>query len=216
MFTWKHGLILAVVFTLLLIILNAEPVRCDGEIIYNASGYYVKVPKLETSINFEGLVINAYYLNETHVKLIAFPMSEEAQYTNATFKLYDYWDSSLIGTYDFQGELEVQVPSNITIIYVYVGGREIGPYYVSSITFLVTVPEEIKVLVSLFPLAFLVALAARGNVRETGLGMLAYSIMYIPLARVFGINMIYYYAAVPAFSFIMGFLILLLSYERKT
>lgn len=209
-----------VVYTVLFLVfilltLNVQISKCDSEVIWNATGVFVKVPKLETGINFEGVVVNVYYINESCVKLVAYNITNDAPYTSAVFKLYNYWNGSLIGEYSVSGVKEVTVNTNMTIVYIYLGSNELGPYYVTTLPPLVSVPESVKPVITLFPLALLISLSARGSMKDLALGLIAYSFINQLITKVFGITEITYTALISALCFISGLVILLAYYERR-
>jgi len=169
----------------------------DATIVWNQTGIYVKLQPLTGEQSFEGLAFNAYYLNGSNstynVTLFAVKYISSCPYNTVEFTLYDFYNGTLIGNYTLNvskvGNVVkevVQVPSNITVVYVTMGSNVLGPYYISYMPVGVSLPSELKPYAPLIPLAFLIAMSARGRSKDVAFGLLAYAVTVIPICSAFG------------------------------
>lgn len=186
----------AVIPALLLIsLLLGAVVHSDATIVWNGTGTYIQVSPLTGVQSFEGISFNAYYVNGSNgtytVRLWAVKYLDNAPYDSITFTLYAL-NGTQIGNYtaNFTVSREynesVTVPSNITIIYITMGGNVLGPYYISYVPIQTELPSELRSYAPLIPLAFLIAFAARGRAKDVAFGLLAYAVMVVPICSAFG------------------------------
>jgi hypothetical protein len=123
----RFALLLAIV-TLTGIVASATA----GALLQWSDGSVLLTIQPFTQTVFNGVVVNAYYFNNSYVALVAQPYYNGTGQVVATFTLYDYYTHLMVGQYEVSGIKLVSVPTNTTVIYVTVGGQTYGPYYIAT------------------------------------------------------------------------------------
>jgi len=183
--------------------------------VFNETGEFIGLQDIEGPINVEGIVVNAYYVDNDTVKLIASSYVDNPPVSNVTFYVKDaYTDNATSVLLSVPGETEVNVWSNTTLVAIKIYDQLFGPYVLRHYPIVTTPPPNLRHVFMFIPLAVFFAFAARGNPLEAGLGFIAYSFLGPIVAYAYGVfskNIL----AASAFAFFVGLLIVMLSYEKK-
>ncbi len=165
----------------------------SSELIWNQTGTFVSVPPFQPNTTYSGVIVNAYYVNETHVKLIATSITNDT--VSAIFEIYDYYNSTHTKRVTVNNTYGVYttVFSNVTVFYIeiYKNGffiGKLGPYYIRYYEPIAPLPSEVSYYAPFLLLAFFISFVGRGYLREVALGFLAFGLLVGLFAAVFGIT----------------------------
>lgn len=156
------------------------------------SNIYVVLDPQNFTVSYGPLVFRVVYVNDTAVEIAVANMGGTGALVNLT--LLDYYDPSSNTTLqlwvDYYNETTVAVWSNQTVVRLsYPEGGE-ALFLVRSWTpgLPVSLPEELGALHALVPMAIVIALGARGSLREAGLGLVAYAVLAPWLTQALGVG----------------------------
>jgi len=132
-------------------------------------------PLTETVI--DGYIVNAFYNGSNQVVLLAEPYYQGQNLQQVTFSLYDYYTHQFIGNYTLEDNYTVvTVPSNITVIYIYMEGQQFGPFYITVNGGNFAPPLLEQMLMYVIPLSVVALFGLRAGLRNVGLGLIVAAI----------------------------------------
>ncbi|MCI4407572.1 MAG: hypothetical protein JHC26_00635 [Thermofilum sp.] len=132
-------------------------------------------PLTETVI--DGYVVNAFYNGSNQVVLLAEPYYQGQNLQQVTFSLYDFYTHQLIGNYTLEYNYTVvSVPSNITVIYIFIGDQQFGPFYIAVNGGNFAPPLLQQMLMYVIPLSTVALFTLRGGLRNIGFGLIVSAI----------------------------------------
>jgi len=163
-------------------------------------------PLTETVI--DGYIVNAFYNGSNQVVLLAEPYYQGQNLQQVTFSLYDYYTHQLIGNYTIEDNYTVvTVPSNITVIYIFIGGQQFGPFYITINGGNYAPPLLEQMLMYVIPLSTVALFGLRAGLRNVGLGLIVAAIFTSAEMVALGVSNSWLYA-IPTLEIMFGVILL--------
>ena len=163
-------------------------------------------PLSETVI--DGYIVNAFYNGTNQVVLLAEPYYQGQNLQNVTFTLYDFYSHQEIGSYSLQdGYTVVNVPSNITVVFINMDGKQFGPFYI-TINGGNFAPSQLQSMMEfVIPLALISLFGLRAGLRNVGLGLITASVFISVMMVALGVYNPWVYA-IPSIAILFGVILL--------